>query len=469
MAEILDATLLARIQFAFVVSFHIIFPAFTIGLASWLAVLEWRYLKTGDVVYAEIYKQWVKIFAVAFGLGVVSGIVMSYQFGTNWAVFSDKVGNVIGPLLAYEVLTAFFLEASFLGIMLFGWGRVSKRMHFVSTCVVAVGTLISAFWILSANSWMQTPQGFTIGEDGLFYPTSWMEIVFNPSFPYRYFHMVLAAFLTTAFAVGGVGAYYLFAKKHVKHAKVILGMSMMIAFLGAPAQLFIGDMHGLNTLEHQPMKVAAMEGVWHDEKGAPLLLFAIPDQEEQKNLFEIGIPNVASLILTHELEGEIKGLSSVSKDEQPPVFIVFWSFRIMVGIGMLMILTGLIGAVLFVKKRLFDTKWFQQLCIFMTPMGFIALLCGWFVTEVGRQPYTVYGVLKTSDSVSPLIPEQIAFTLLGFIIVYTLIFGAGVYYIIKLIRKGPQPYEEKENFYDHSRTETFAEGVMQHLPSDQDK
>lgn len=461
MSDFLDATLLARIQFAFVVSFHIIFPAFTIGLASWLAVLEWRYLRTGNAIYAEIYKQWIKIFAVAFGMGVVSGIVMSYQFGTNWAVFSDKVGNVIGPLLAYEVLTAFFLEASFLGIMLFGWGRVSPRMHFASTVIVAVGTLISAFWILSANSWMQTPQGFSIGDDGLLYPENWLEIIFNPSFPYRYSHMVIAAYLCTAFCIGGVSSYYLLRKKFTQHAKIMLGMATIMAFFVAPLQLFIGDMHGLNTLEHQPMKVAAMEGVWEDTKGAPLLLFAIPDRSEQKNHFEGGIPNVASLILTHQPDGEIKGLSNVPVDEQPPVAIVFWCFRIMVGIGMLMIGVGLWGGILFIRKKLFSTPLFHKAFALMTPAGFIALLCGWFVTEVGRQPYTVYGVLKTADSVSPVIPEQIAFTLLGFIVSYTFIFGAGTYYIARLVLKGPVALQEsKENFYDHSRTETFVEGIV---------
>jgi cytochrome d ubiquinol oxidase subunit I len=281
MVEFLDPVLLARIQFAFTIAFHIIFPAFTIGLASWLAIVEWRWLATGNSVYREVYQMWVKIFAVCFGMGVVSGVVMSYQFGTNWSVFSDKVGNILGPLLGYEVLTAFFLEASFLGIMLFGWGRVSRKMHFASTCIVAVGTLISAFWILSANSWMQTPQGFEVGADGLLYPTSWLEIIFNPSFPYRYFHMVTAAYLTTAFVVGGVGAYYLLRDKFVPHAKVMVSMAMLMAIFIAPVQIFIGDMHGLNTLEHQPAKVAAMEGIWDTEKGAGMRLFALPNQAEQ--------------------------------------------------------------------------------------------------------------------------------------------------------------------------------------------
>ena len=433
----LDPVMLARVQFAFTISFHIIFPAFTIGLASWLAVVEWRWLKTGNPVYREVYRMWVKIFAVCFGMGVVSGVVMSYQFGTNWSVFADKVGNVIGPLLGYEVLTAFFLEASFLGIMLFGWNRVSPKMHFAATVIVAFGTLLSAFWILSANSWMQTPQGYRIGENGLLYPTNWLEIVFNPSFPYRFGHMVVAAYLTTAFTVGGIGAYYLWRRQHVKHARVMFGMAMLMAIFVAPLQPIIGDLHGLNTLEHQPAKVAAMEGLWETERGAPLKLFGWPDQEEERTKYALEIPYLSSLILTHELDGEVKGLKEWPKEERPPVAIVFWSFRIMVGIGVLMVITGVIAAVLYFRKRLFDTTWFQYWCMALTPSGFIAVLAGWFVTEVGRQPYIAYGVIKTSEAVSPVIGPHIALSLLAFIITYTFVFGAGSYYILKLIGKGP--------------------------------
>lgn len=446
----LDPLLLARIQYAFTISFHIIFPAFTIGLASWLAVVEWLWLKTEKSIYQEIYRMWIKIFAVCFGMGVVSGIVMAYQFGTNWSLFSDKVGNVIGPLLGYEVLTAFFLEASFLGIMLFGWGRVSRNMHFFSTCIVAVGTLISAFWILSANSWMQTPQGFEVGADDLLYPTSWLEIIFNPSFPYRFAHMITAAYLTTAFVVAGVAAYYLYKNVHIKHARIMFGMAMLMAVFVAPLQLFIGDAHGLNTLEYQPRKVAAMEGIWETKKGVGLRLFAIPDQQNQTNDYEIKIPNLASLILTHSFDGEIKGLKEWKPEDQPPVMMVFWSFRVMVGLGIAMILTGIFAIFLYYRKRLFDTRWFQYWCIVMTPSGFIALLAGWFVTEIGRQPYTVYEVIRTSESISPVIAEQIAITLLAFVIVYSFIFGAACYYIFKLIKKGPKIGEEKEEFYDHS-------------------
>ncbi len=437
MIEGLSALTLARIQFAFTVSFHIIFPAFTIGLASWLAVLEWRWLKTGNIIFAEIYRMWVKIFAVTFGMGVVSGVVLSFQFGTNWSVFADKGGNVLGPLLGYEVLTAFFLEASFLGVMLFGWNRVSPKMHFTSTVIVALGTLVSAFWILSANSWMQTPGGYRVGEDGLFYPTDWLEVIFNPSFPYRFAHMVTAAYLTTAFVVAGIGAYYLWRRRHVQHARVMFGMAMIMAVFVAPMQLVLGDLHGLNTLEHQPAKVAAMEGLWDTQKGAPLVLFGWPDQEEETTKYSIEIPKLSSLILTHDLEGEVKGLKEWPKDEIPPVAWVFWSFRIMVGVGMLMIATGLIAIVLFFRKRLFDTAWFQYWCMALTPAGFIAVLAGWFVTEIGRQPYIVYGILKTADAVSPVSAGPIAISLLAFIVVYVLVFGAGSYYILKLIAKGP--------------------------------
>ncbi len=454
----LDPVLLARIQFAFTISFHIIFPAFTIGLASYLAVLEWRWLKTKDVRFRDIYKFWVKIFAVAFGMGVVSGVVMSYQFGTNWSLFSDHVANVLGPLLGFEVLTAFFLEASFLGVMLFGWGRVSARMHFVSTCIVALGTLISAFWILSANSWMQTPQGYSIGEDGRLFPLNWLEIIFNPSFPYRFMHMITAAYLSTAFVVGGVGAYYLWKKRHISHAKIMLGMAVMMAALVAPLQLIIGDSHGLNTLEYQPAKIAAIEGIWNTEKGAPLLLFAWPDQQAEKNRYEIAIPHLASLILTHSYDGEIKGLKAWPKEDRPHIAWVFWSFRVMVGLGLLMILLGLVSAIQYFRGRLFQSRFLQAWWMLMMPSGFIALLAGWFVTEIGRQPYTAYGIIRTTESVSPaILGSQIAWSLLAFVVIYTFVFGAGIYYILKLVYKGIDASEDKEQFYKHGLEASIIE------------
>jgi len=433
----LDPVLLSRLQFAFTISFHITFPAFTIGLASWLAVVEGLWLKTGKEVYKEVYRFWVKIFAVTFGMGVVSGVTMSYEIGTNWAGFADHVGNVIGPLLGYEVLTAFFLESSFLGVMLFGWGRVSKRMHFMSTVAVAIGTLFSAFWILAANSWMQTPQGFEIRADGLLYPTDWLKVIFNPSFPYRFMHMVTAAYLTTAFTVGGVGAFYLWRGKFKDHARVMFGMAMIMACFVAPVQIFLGDMHGLNTREHQPAKIAAMEGIWETEKDVPLSLIGIPDQDKEKTTQLLTIPHMASLILTHSLDGEIKGLKEWPKEDRPPVFIVYWCFRIMVGIGFAMAFTGICAAVLFLRKKLFDARWFHGWCMLLTPAGFIALLSGWFVTEVGRQPYVAYGVLRTADMASPLEGRYVALSLLAFVVAYTLIFGAGSYYILRLLFKGP--------------------------------
>lgn len=448
----LDPVLLARIQFAFTISFHIIFPAFTIGLSSFLAVLEWRWLKTGDKSYQELYKFWIKIFAVAFGMGVVSGVVMSYEFGTNWSVFSDQIANVLGPLLGFEVLTAFFLEASFLGIMLFGWGKVSKKMHFTSTCIVAIGTLISAFWILSANSWMQTPQGFSIGTDGRLNPTNWLEIIFNPSFPYRYFHMITAAYLSTAFVVGGVAAFYLWKKRHIVHAKIMLKMSVFLVVLLAPLQIIIGDFHGLNTIKYQPAKVAAMEGLWETTKGADLLLFAIPNEEKEKNNYELRIPKLASIILTHDKNGEVQGLKDWKKEDRPPVTLVFWSFRIMVGIGFLMLFLSAASLVQYLRGKLFESKLLKLSWMLMMPSGFIALLAGWFVTEIGRQPFTVYEVIRTSHSVSPAITgEQVAISLLAFVIMYIFVFGSGSYYILKLIKKGvPAALEDQEQYYQHS-------------------
>jgi len=438
----LDPVFLARAQFAFTVAYHITFPSFTIGLASWLAVVEWRWLKTGNPLYEQIYRMWVKIFAVAFGMGVVSGVVLSYQFGTNWSVFSDKVGSVLGPLLGYEVLTAFFLEASFLGIMLFGWNRVSRKMHFAATVIVAVGTLISAFWILSANSWMQTPAGFRAGSDGLLYPTDWIAVIFNPSFPYRFVHMVTAAYLTTAFVVGGIGGYYLWKGLHIRHAHIMLGMAMIMAIFVAPLQLLFGDMHGLNTFEHQPVKVAAMEGIWETEQGAALRLFAWPNQIEERNSFEIAIPKLSSLILTHSFNGEVKGLKTWARGDRPPVAMIFWTFRIMVGLGMLMIGTGLVALVLYLKKQLFSTRWFHAWCMAMTPAGFVAVVAGWFVTEVGRQPYVVFNVLRTSETTSPVAGGPVAISLTGFVLTYGLVFTAAAYYILKLIGKGPDTADE---------------------------
>jgi cytochrome d ubiquinol oxidase subunit I len=443
-----DPLLLARIQFAFTISFHIIFPALSIGLASFLAVVEWRWRATGDTHFRDIYKFWVKIFAIAFGMGVVSGVVMSYEFGTNWSIFSDRVGNVLGPLLGFEVLTAFFLESSFLGIMLFGWGRVSERMHFVSTCIVAVGTLISAFWILAANSWMQTPQGFTILPDGRLYPADWLQIIFNPSFPYRLVHMVLAAYLSTAFIVGGVGAFYLWNKRYDPQARIMLGMAVLMAALVAPLQVIIGDAHGLNTLKYQPAKIAAIEGLYKTGSSVPMVLFGIPDDKTETvhDVFEI--PGMASLILTHAFNGRVRGLSEWAPQDRPPVLPVFIAFRFMVGLGILMVLIGITSAVQYLRGKLFESRWLHGWWVLMMPAGFIAMLSGWFVTEIGRQPYTAYGVIRTAQSVSPsVLGPQIAWSLLAFVVMYTLIFGAGSYYILRLILKGIVEGNDKTEYY----------------------
>ncbi|WP_422021414.1 cytochrome ubiquinol oxidase subunit I [Pyruvatibacter mobilis] len=437
MPEFLDALTLARAQFAFTVSFHIIFPAFSIGLASYLLVLEALWLRTGDDSYLRLFKYWMKIFAVAFGMGVVSGIVMSYQFGTNWSVFSDKAGPVIGPLMAYEVLTAFFLEAGFLGVMLFGMGRVSKSLHLVATAMVAFGTLLSATWILSVNSWMQTPTGYAINEVGQFVPVDWLAIVFNPSFLYRLVHMVLAAYLTTAFVVGAVGALHLLRDRTNRDARRMFSMAMWMAAVVAPIQIVAGDFHGLNTLEHQPVKVAAMEGHWERQTGAPLILFALPDEVAEENRYEVGIPGLSALILTHEWDGETPGLKDVPKEDRPPVAIVFWSFRIMVAIGMLMALVGAVSLYLRWRGTLYDARLFQRLALLMGPAGFIAVLAGWVTTEVGRQPYTVYGLLRTAESVAPIDAPAVAASLLAFIVVYFLLFGAGTLYILKMVNRAP--------------------------------
>lgn len=446
----LDPIILARIQFAFTISFHIIFPAISIGLASFLAVTEGSWLLTRNKKYKNIYKFWVKIFAVTFGMGVVSGVVMSYQFGTNWSAFSYKIANVLGPLLAFEVLTAFFLEASFLGIMLFGWGRVSPRMHFAATTIVAIGTLISAFWILAANSWMQTPQGFIIANDGALMPTSWLEIIFNPSFPYRFIHMITAAYLTTAFFVGGVGAYYLLKNVYHTQAKIMLAMSCLFVSIVAPVQLIFGHMHGINTLEHQPVKLAAMEGNWDHHTDAPLLLFGIPSQTEEKTKYALELPYAASLVLTGDIHGTIPALKDFAPKDRPHVIIVFWSFRVMVGIGLIMIAIGLLSAIQYFRGRLFSCRWLHICWLCMTPSGFIAILAGWFVTETGRQPWTAYGVIRTADSVSPaIVSGEVAWSLLFFVIIYTFVFGAGTYYIMKIIRAGFAQIDNQDSFYDH--------------------
>jgi cytochrome d ubiquinol oxidase subunit I len=438
-----DAVVLARAQFAFTMSFHIVFPAFSIGLASYLAVLEALWLWTGREVFINLFNYWLKIFAVAFGMGVVSGIVMSYQFGTNWSVFADKTGPVLGPLMAYEVLTAFFLEAGFLGVMLFGLNRVGPRLHFMATLMVAIGTLISAFWILSANSWMQTPQGHAMNAAGQFVAVDWFKVIFNPSFPYRLVHMVLAAYLTTAFVVGAVGAYHLLRDPHQAGARVMFSMAMWMATIVAPIQIFAGDQHGLNTLEHQPVKIMAMEGHFESHKhGAPLILFGWPDQAAAKVKYAIEIPKAGSLILKHSPDAPMAGLDTVPRENWPPVFIAFWSFRIMVGMGLSMAGLGLLSLLMRIRGTFYQSRLLHICSVAMAPSGFIAVLAGWVTTEVGRQPFTVYGLLRTADSASSLAAPAVASSLIAFVIVYFAVFTAGVIYILRLMAAPPHPGEE---------------------------
>lgn len=438
MFDVFDATLLARLQFAFTVSFHFIFPSFSIGLASYLAVLEGLWLWTGRTVYLDLFKYWLKIFTLSFGMGVVSGVVMSYQFGTNWSVFSDKAGPVIGPLMAYEVLTAFFLEAGFLGVMLFGMNRVGRGLHFAATLCVAVGTFLSAFWILAVNSWMQTPAGHAMNAVGQFVPADWFAIVFNPSFPYRIVHTVLAAYLTTALVVGGVGGWQLLRGRKNEGVRVMFSMAMGMIAVVAPIQILAGDQHGLNTLQHQPVKIMAMEGHFKSHPdGAPLVLFGWPDMNAGKMLYDVSVPKLSSLILKHSLDAPLDGLDKVDRKDWPPVPIVFWAFRVMVGLGMLMLALALWSLLARVRHRLYDWPWLHRFAVCMGPAGFVAVIAGWVTTEVGRQPFTVYGLLRTADSVSPLHAPAVAASLLAFIAVYFVVFGAGIFYILRLMSAPP--------------------------------
>jgi cytochrome d ubiquinol oxidase subunit I len=441
----MDALTLARAQFAFTVSFHFIFPSFTIGLASYLMVLEGLWLKTGSALYANLYRYWLKIFSVVFGMGVVSGLVMSYEFGTNWSVFSTKAGPVIGPLMAYEVLTAFFLEAGFLGVMLFGLTKVGPRLHFFATCMVALGTLVSATWIISVNSWMQTPAGYIVNAKGQFEPgESWLPIIFNPSFPYRLVHTVLASYLTTALAVGGVGGWHLLRDRFNPGARRMFAMAMGMIVVVAPLQIVAGDEHGLNTLAYQPAKVLAMEGDFEPSpNGAPLVLFGVPNRENNHLDYEIAIPHLGSMILKHDPFAALPGLNDFPPDKRPPVAIVFWSFRLMVSLGLAMLGLGVWGLWARFKGKLYDMPWLHRAAVAMGPAGFVAVIAGWVTTEVGRQPYTIFGLLLTADSRSPIAAPAVAASLAAFAVVYFFVFGAGVYYLLKLMGKAPERHESE--------------------------
>jgi cytochrome bd ubiquinol oxidase subunit I len=433
-----DAVMLARIQFAFTVAFHIIFPSFTIGLSAWIATLLVLWRRTGAEHYRDLARFWTKIFAVSFGMGVVSGIVMSYEFGTNWSHFSHVVGNVVGPLIGYEVLTAFFLEATFLGILLFGWNRVPPGLHVLAGILVAVGTLFSAFWILSANSWMQYPTGHEV-VDGVAYPVDWVAVAFSPTFPYRFFHMVFAAYITTAFVVIGTGARYLLQGIHRPHALTMIRMGLGLAVVLVPLQIVAGDESGRDVAEYQPEKLAAIEAKWGIgmEGPVPLVLFAVPDEEQERNLYEIAVPYLGSLIVTRSLDGGFEGLKAYAPDDRPPVLIPFAAFRIMVGIGIAMLALAFWGGILWARGRLEQSRLYLRLASWSWPLGFLAVLSGWFVAEVGRQPWVATGILRTADAASPISGGQVATTLILFVIVYGIVFSAGLIYMNRLIRKGP--------------------------------
>ncbi len=438
----LTALELARIQFGFTITFHIIFPAITIGLATYLAILEGLWLKKQDAVYKTLYHFWSKIFAVNFGMGVVSGLVMAYQFGTNWSQYSEFAGSITGPLLTYEVLTAFFLEAGFLGVMLFGWNKVGPRLHFFATVMVAIGTLISATWILASVSWMHTPQGHEV-INGVVVPVDWIAVIFNPSFPYRLAHMVMAAFISTALLVGASGAWHLLKGNRGREVKKMFSMALWSLLVTAPLQVFIGDLHGLNTLEHQPAKVAAMEGHWENKpgEGVPLILFGWPDMDAETTRYKIEIPNLSSLILTHEWRGQYPGLKEFAREDRPNATIVFWTFRVMVGLGMLMLVLALWSAWSHWRRRAYESRALLRFSLLMGPSGLIALLAGWYTTEIGRQPWVVYGLMRTADAVSNHSALTLSVTLIVLLVVYAAVFGTGIGYMLKLIGRGPDSNE----------------------------
>ena len=439
-----DALLLSRIQFAWVIALHILLPAFTVGLASYIAVLEGAYFFTRREVFLRLSQFWLRLFALSFGMGVVSGIVMPFQFGTNWSRYSDLTADVVGPLMAYEVLMAFFLEAGFLGVLLFGRKRVPPGVHFFAAIMVAVGTLLSTFWILAANSWMQTPTGHAI-VDGRFVPQDWMQIVFSPSSLYRLVHTTIAFYITTALVVIGVGAYYLRRGRHAGESLVMQKMGLGLLAILVPLQIVVGDLHGLNTLEHQPVKIAAMEANWETRARMPLLLFAWPDEVLERNHFEIGVPGAGSWILGHDVDAVIPGLKDWKAEDRPPVAIPFFSFRLMVGIGIVMLGTTLAGLVMWRRGRLASARGFQRVCMLVAPLGFVAVLAGWVTTEVGRQPWVVYGLLRTRDAVTPsLSAVDVSISLLVYIVAYVLIFGAGLFFLARLVRTGFRSEAELE-------------------------
>ncbi len=434
----MDLVLLSRIQFAVTTGFHILFPTMTIGLAVYLAVTEALWLKTGDHLYYRMYRFWVKIFAVHFAVGVVTGISLEFEFGTNFSRFSQYVANIFAPLMAYEGMTAFFLEAGFLGIMLMGWNRVPPLVHFFSTCMVALGATLSAFWIMAANAWMQTPAGYEILGDQLLV-TSFVEAIFNPSFPTHLTHMLMASYETAAFVVAGISAWYLLRGKHEAFARRSLALALIMAAIFAPAQVLVGDFRGLNVAETQPAKLAAMEGHWetNTEGGAALRLFAIPDMAAEKNHMEIAIPNALSLLITHTMEGRVTGLKEFPREDRPNAFITYWSFRLMVGIGFLMAGLMLWALVLVIRKRIFEDRLFLKTLVFAQPLGFIAVISGWVTAEVGRQPWVVYGLMRTNEGVSPVPAGNVLWSLAIFLVFIGILGFSYFYYTVKILKNGP--------------------------------
>jgi cytochrome d ubiquinol oxidase subunit I len=456
----LDPVLLSRLQFAWVIAWHILMPAFTVGMASFIAVLEGIHFITKEEIYQRVSNFCIRIFAVAFGVGVVSGVIMPFQFGTNWSRYADATANVLGPLFSYEGLTAFFLEAAFLGVLLFGRKLVPAWAHFTAAVLVAVGTLFSSFWILAANSWMQTPAGYEI-IDGRFFPVDWMAIIFSPSFPYRLAHTVVAFYTTTAFAVIGMGAHLIATRKAVPEGRVLLSMALWLASFLVPLQIFIGDQHGLNTLKYQPEKLAAIEARWDTARDVPLTLFAIPDNSTASNHFAVEVPHLGSLILTHSFNGQIRGLKEWKAADRPPVIIPFFAFRIMVGLGALMLLLVATSCWLRYRGTLFESRWFLTASMLMVPSGFLAVLAGWTTTEVGRQPWVVYGLLRTADAVPPSLTGANALaSLLAYMAVYLIIFPTGILMMVRLVRKGPDSAQQPVPTTGAYRAATIAQNLQ---------
>lgn len=432
-----DAILLSRLQFALTLGFHILFPTLTLGLAPFLVLLEALWLRSGKELYMRLYRFWARLFGLAFGMGVVTGVVLSFEFGTNFAGFSQATGNVLGPLFAYEVLMAFFLEAGFLPVMLLGWGRVGVRLHFFATCMVALGTFLSAFWILAASSWMHTPAGFAL-EAGVFRPVDWWQVVFNPSFPYRLAHMLTASLLAVAFVVAGVSAWRLLRRGHEQTSRRAFSLALGAAAIFSAGQIVLGDLHGLQVQRDQPMKVAAMEAAWQTRPGAPFVVFALPDMDAATNRYAVEVPRAASLILKHDPDGVVLGLDQVGAGERPHVPTVFFAFRIMVAIGFLLFAVSLAGLVLRLRGLLYHRPWFLRLCIACSPLGLVAVLAGWVATEVGRQPWVVQGMLTTAEAATPLPPSTVALSLALYLVLYAVLLPVFLYFFARLVAHGPE-------------------------------